>query len=157
MDDLTMTEKIAKPSTYLTEVKTLSDRIVKAQQPIRILDAIKWDDSIKQEFFNSKCKKLPAVSAAYYLNRSLGFDPIEKKHEFYQIERDLVRKLGQLNPLSVIMRRICREYQDVVCMLDARGTPTFSNISQELYGSAQDVFHVGDPTIVVVKFFKTQR
>ena len=71
-----MTEKIAKPSTYLTEVKTLSDRIVKAQQPIRILDAIKWDDSIKQEFFNSKCKKLPAVSAAYYLNRSLGFDPI---------------------------------------------------------------------------------
>ena len=147
MDDLTMTEKIAKPSTYLTEVKTLSDRIVKAQQPIRILDAIKWDDNIKQEFFNSKCKKLPAVNAAYYLNRSLGFDPIEKKHEFYQIERDLVRKLGQLNPLSVIMRRICREYQDVVCMLEARGTPTFANISQELYGSAQDVFHVGDPTI----------
>jgi len=142
-----MTEKIAKPSTYLIEVKTLSDRIVKAQQPIRILDAIKWDDRIKQEFFASKCKKIPAVSTAYYQNRSLGFDPIEKKHELYQIERDLVRKLGQLNPLSVIMRRICREYQDVVCMLDARGTPTFSNISQELYGSAQDVFHVGDPTI----------
>jgi len=32
-----MTKKIVKPSTYLTEVKTLSDRIVKAQQPIRIL------------------------------------------------------------------------------------------------------------------------
>ena len=32
-------------------------------------------------------------------------------------------------------------------MLVARGTPLFSNISQELYGSAQDVFHVGDPTI----------
>ena len=32
-------------------------------------------------------------------------------------------------------------------MLEARGTPTFSNISQELYGSAQDVFHVGDPSI----------
>ncbi len=142
-----MTEKIAKPSTYLIEVKALSDRIVKAQQPIRILDAIKWDDPIKQEFFNNKCKKLPAINPAYYQNRSLGFDPEEKKHEFYQIERDLVRKLGQLNPLSVIMRRICREYQDVVCMLEARGTPTFANISQELYGSAQDVFHVGDPTI----------
>jgi hypothetical protein len=44
-----MSKKVAKPSTYLTEVKTLSDRIVKAQQPIRILDAIKWDDAIKQE------------------------------------------------------------------------------------------------------------
>ncbi|WP_394754768.1 flavohemoglobin expression-modulating QEGLA motif protein [Crenothrix sp.] len=143
-----MTNKIAKsPSSYLIEVKTLSDRIVKAQQPIRILDAIKWDDGIKQAFFNGQCKIPPPVDGAYYANRPLGFDPVEKKYEFYQIERDLVRKLGQLNPLSVIMRRICREYQDVVDMLTGRGTPLFSNISQELYGSSQDVFHVGDPTI----------
>ncbi|MDO9105597.1 MAG: flavohemoglobin expression-modulating QEGLA motif protein [Methylovulum sp.] len=134
-------------STYLTEVKSLSDRIVKAQQPIRILDAIKWDDSIKQTFLQGNCKSLPAIDVGYYSQRPLGFDPAEKKHEFHQIERDLVRKLGQLNPLSVIMRRICREYQDVVCMLEARGTSTFSDISQELYGSSQDVFHVGDPTI----------
>lgn len=139
--------KILKPSTYLTEVKTLSDRIVKAQQPIRILDSIKWDDSIKQAFMQSGCKQLPAVDAEYYRQRPLGFDPVSKKEEFHQIERDLVRKLGQLNPLSVIMRRICREYQDVVYMLEGRGTSTFSNISQELYGSSQDVFHVGDPTI----------
>ena len=70
-----MTKKIVKPSTYLTEVKALSDRIVKAQQPIRILDAIKWDDGIKQEFFKTKCQKPPAVTTAYYQNRPLGFDP----------------------------------------------------------------------------------
>lgn len=142
-----MSIKNVKPSTYLLEVKALSDRILQAQQPIRILDAIKWDDTIKQEFFKNKCRKLPAVSIDYYRNRPLGFEVAEKKQEFYQIERDLVRKLGQLNPLSVIMRRICREYQDVVYMLEARGTPEFSSISQELYGSSQDVFHVGDPTI----------
>lgn len=140
-----------KPSSaYLKEVKTLSDRIVKAQQPIRILDAIKWDDSIRQAFFNSDCKVPPNVTQEYYQKRPLGFDPNEKKLEFYQIERDLVRKLGQLNPLSVIMRRICKEYQNVVDMLEARGTPTFSNISQELFGSSQDVFHVGDPTIAML-------
>lgn len=137
----------APVSAYLTEVKTLSDRIVKSQQPIRILDAIKWDDSIKQAFFSSKCKEMPRVSPEYYQERPLGFDPVEKKQEFHQIERDLVRKLGQLNPLSVIMRRICREYQDVVTMLESRGKPVFTNISQELYGSSQDVFHIGDPTI----------
>jgi len=142
-----MTKKSVKPSTYLIEVKTLSDRLVKAQQPIRILDAIKWDDHIKQTFLQNNCKKLPEITPEYYQSRPLGFDPAEKKHEFYQIERDLVRKLGQLNPLSVIMRRICKEYQDVVSMLEARGTRTFANISQELYGSSQDVFHVGDPTI----------
>lgn len=151
MKNISLPEKNVKPpSAYLTEVKTLSDRIVKAQQPIRILDAIKWDDSIKQEFFNSNCKSLPKVTPDYYRNRSLGFDPETKKLEFYQIERDLVRKLGQLNPLSVIMRRICREYKDVVTMLEARGTPIFSNISQELYGSSQDVFHVGDPSIATL-------
>ena len=142
-----MSIKNVKASTYLIEVKALSDRIVKAQQPIRILDAIKWDDNIKQEFFKYKCRKLPAVTIDYYRNRPLGFEVAEKNQEFHQIERDLVRKLGQLNPLSVIMRRICREYQDVVYMLEARGTPDFSSISQELYGSSQDVFHVGDPTI----------
>jgi hypothetical protein len=142
-----MRKKVIKPSAYLTEVKALSDRIVKAQQPIRILDAIKWDDHIKQAFFDGDCKKSPIVTPDYYLTRPLGFDPNDKRQEFYQIERDLVRKLGQLNPLSVIMRRICKEYQDVVRMLEARGSSTFSNISQELYGSSQDVFHVGDPTI----------
>jgi uncharacterized protein (TIGR02421 family) len=90
------------------------------------------------------------VTADYYQQRPLGFELSEKKREFHQIERDLVRKLGQLNPLSVIMRRMCREYQDVVSMLEMRGTPTFSDISQELYGSSQDVFHVGDPTIAAL-------
>jgi len=142
-----MRKKQIKPTTYLTEVKSLSDRIVKAQQPIRVLDAIKWDDSIRQDFFANGCTKLPKVSQDYYLNRPLGFDPDEKRAEFHEIERDLVRRLGQLNPLSVIMRRICREYQDVVYMLEDRGSEAFPNISQELYGSSLDVFHVGDPTI----------
>jgi len=142
-----MRKILTKPTTYLTEVKSLSDRIVKAQQPIRVLDAIKWDDGIKQDFFANGCTELPKVGQDYYLSRPLSFDPDEKRAEFHEIERDLVRRLGQLNPLSVIMRRICREYQDVVYMLEDRGTEAFSNISQELYGSSLDVFHVGDPTI----------
>jgi uncharacterized protein (TIGR02421 family) len=32
-------------------------------------------------------------------------------------------------------------------MLEARGTDDFCTISQELYGSAGDVFHAGDPTL----------
>lgn len=142
-----MRKKHIKASTYLTEVKSLSDRIVEAQKPIRVLDAIKWDDSIKQEFLASGCTELPKINREYYLNRPLSFDPDQKRAEFHEIERDLVRRLGQLNPLSVIMRRICREYQDVVYMLEDRGTEAFPNISQELYGSSLDVFHVGDPTI----------
>lgn len=45
------------------------------------------------------------------------------------------------------MRRMCREYRMVIRMLEGRGTPELGRISQELYGSASDAFHAGDPTL----------
>lgn len=133
---------------YLEAVRALSDRIVEAQRPIRILDAIKWNGDIRQAFFDSRCKTLPAVDADYYRDHCpLEFDPDAKKAELHQIERDIYRQLGQLNPLATIMRRTCREYQMVVRMLEARGTQPFSDLSQELYGASSDVFHAADPTV----------
>lgn len=133
---------------YLLTVKELSDRIVSAQTPIRILDAIKWDERVREGFFKSGARELPSVDAAYYQrDYPLGFDPGEKTSELYAIERDISRRLGQLSPLAQIMRRICREYRMVVRMLESRGRPEFSLLSQELYGSASDVFHAGDPTV----------
>jgi uncharacterized protein (TIGR02421 family) len=133
---------------YLELVRELSDRIVEAQRPIRILDGIKWCNSVRSDFFASGCSKLPEVDAAYYQRKNpLEFDPAAVRAVFHQIDRDIARKLGQLNPLATIMRRICREYQTVVRMLEARGTPDFGVYSEELYGSASDVFHAGDPTL----------
>ena len=133
---------------YLELVRELSDRIVEAQRPIRILDSIKWDTGVRAAFFDSGCKSLPRVDRDYYReNNPLDFNPTSLRTDLHQIERDIVRNLGQLNPLATIMRRICREYQSVVRMLEARGTPEFGLISEELYGSASDVFHAGDPTL----------
>jgi hypothetical protein len=39
-------------------IKILSQRIVDAQSNLRVLDAIKWDEAIKQDFFKHKGKKL---------------------------------------------------------------------------------------------------
>lgn len=132
---------------YQQSVRTLSDRIVAAQTPIRILDAVKWDDSIRQAFLKAKGTELPQVDRAWYQGRPLGFDAAEVKLEFQNIERDVTRQLGQFNPVGQIMRRMCREYRMVVRMLEARGTEDFGLISQELYGAASDAFHAGDPTL----------
>lgn len=133
---------------YLELVRELSDRIVEAQRPIRILDSIKWCSTIRNDFHRSGCRELPAVDADYYRSKNpLEYDPAVLRDQLHQIERDITRKLGQLNPLATIMRRICREYQTVVRMLEARGTVDFGNYSEELYGSASDVFHAGDPTL----------
>lgn len=132
---------------YEQTIKDLSDRIVKAQKPIQILDAIKWDNSIQDAFFKSRFKELPPVDATYYQNRPLSFDPRSKKDEFEQIVLDTRRKLGQFNPLAKIMERMCREYCDVIRMLENRGLSEFSRLSQQLYGSSTDVFHAGDPSL----------
>lgn len=132
---------------YEQIIRDLSDRIVETQKPIRILNSLKWDNSIKKDFFDHKFKKLPPVDQAYYQRNSLNFDPQKKTEEFYSIELDIRRKLGQFSGIGGIMRRMCREYREVVRMLTARGTPEFSKISQDLYGSSDDAFYAGAPTL----------
>lgn len=142
--------------TYKRTLYELSERIVDAQRPIRILDAIKWDQCVQDAFFEKGCRELPPVDRAYYDARPLGFDPAAKRRQFHDIERDIISRLGQFNLVGQIMRRMCREYQMVVRMLEARGTPEFANLSQELYGSASDVFHAGDPTIADLGVMMTE-
>lgn len=132
---------------YQQTIRNLSDRIVKAQQPIRVLDAIKWDNAIQQEFFSYKGEKLPAINKEYYLAHPLPYDPEEKRAEFYEIERDIRRQLGQFSTVGNIMLRMCSEYRELIRMLKHRGEPEFAQLSQQLYGSSADAFHAGEPSL----------
>ncbi len=138
---------MSRQEDYHDIIRALSGRLVEAQTPIRVLDAVKWDDSVRQTFLAAKGKTLPPVDRAYYESRPLAFDPTLKKQEFQDIERDITRQLGQFNPAGQIMRRMCKEYRMVIRMLEARGIADFGLISQDLYGAASDAFHAGDPTL----------
>jgi uncharacterized protein (TIGR02421 family) len=132
---------------YQALVRGLSDRLVEAQRPIRILDAIKWDDDIERAFFNKGCQALPPVTRDYYLSRKLPFEPEVKLNEFQAIERDIRRLLGEFNAPGQIMARMCQEYREVVDLLTHRGTRAFAELSERLYGSSSDSFHAGDPNL----------
>jgi len=133
---------------YEQAVHELSERIVSAQKPIRILDSLKWSGEIEEYFRKNKYKKLPVIDSTYYQQKNpLTFDPEKKKAEFHDIDRSIRRKLGQYSGVGSIMQRMCYEYCRVIDMLEARGTPRFTEISQELYGSSEDAFHVGAPTL----------
>src|SRR5579862_2699604 len=82
-------------SSYESMVRCLSDRLVEAQRPIRILDAIQWGDEVEGAFFAQGCRELPPVTTEYYQGRPLPFDPEQKLHEFHAIERDIRRQLGE--------------------------------------------------------------
>jgi uncharacterized protein (TIGR02421 family) len=135
-------------SGYHQVIHELSERIVAAQKPIRVLDAIKWNAKIQEQFFLDKCKKLPGITSDYYAEHNpLQFDPVKKLEEFHDIERSIRRQLGQFSGVGSIMSRMCHEYSRVVQMLMGRGSAQFVEISQELYGSSEDAFHVGAPTL----------
>ena len=61
------------------------------------------------------------------------------------LQRDIVSQLGRLSPVSQLMSRACREYRDVVRMIEARGTEEFHELSVELFGHPDDVFHANEP------------
>jgi len=133
---------------YHQVIRDLSERIVNAQRPIRILDALKWDNGVEAAFFKNGFKELPKISGpGYYEKNPLKFDPEQKIDEFNQIERDIRRELGQFNSVGAIMQRMCREYCTVVEMVRARGTSHFTRYSQQLYGSSGDAFYAGAPTL----------
>jgi uncharacterized protein (TIGR02421 family) len=127
-------------TTYKEKIHGLSQRIVEAQRPIRILDSIKWDPAIEAAIRKSKYKEMPKLGPEYYETVALGFDPDKKTEEFSEIVLDIERLLGPKDALGVLLRTISEQYMDVVQMLQARGTKRFWEFSRKLYGSPKDCF-----------------
>lgn len=132
---------------YRETVRRLSDRIVAAQRPIKVLGAINWDDRIKEDFFGSGFKEQPKVDHDYYLAREIKLDPDETRSELLDLEADIAAHLGPLSPAGNLMRFMCEQFRLTVDMIEGRGTKRFADVSKLLYGTSRDVFHSGGPTV----------
>lgn len=133
--------------SYKEIVAQLAERIVEGQKPIRVLQALRWDESIEEHFRKTRPRGLPRVDSAYYEKVELGFEPRAKTEEFEAIARDIRRGLGEHDSIGQIMLATALEYRDVVQMLVARGTPGFYAGSRRLYGSPKDKFPDGRSTV----------
>jgi uncharacterized protein (TIGR02421 family) len=133
--------------SYKEVVAALATRIVDAQRPIRVLQALRWDDAVEEQFLKSKQRELPRIDAAYYEKVDLGFDPRAKHEEFDAIARDVARELGPDDAVGQIMLKTALEFRDVARMLEARGTPAFYAWSRKLYGSPKDKFPDGRSSV----------
>ena len=132
--------------SYKERVSRLAQRLVDAQRPIRVLNAIKWDVSVFEGCRDSGWRKLPAVTPEDYGRISLGFDPASKQAEFAAIILDVQADLGN-DGIGQILKHTAEQYIDVVAMLQARGTARFYDLSRSLYGSPKDTFHGGDTQV----------
>ncbi len=134
-------------ATYKATIRDLSDRLVSAQKPIRVLSAINWDDDIRDRFFAAGFKEQPEVDRDYYLQRKLNLDPGETRTELEEIHDQAAHLLGDESPAGRLIRFMCRQFETTVDMIEARGTERFSAASQQLYGTPDDRFHEGSPTV----------
>ncbi|WP_437980616.1 flavohemoglobin expression-modulating QEGLA motif protein [Sorangium sp. So ce117] len=129
--------------SYKEILATLAQRVLDAQRPIRILQALRWEADVEEQFVRSKQRELPQV--AY--SDDLGFDPEAKQRELEEILRDAERELGKRDRLGQILRATADEYRKVVSMLIGRGTKAFYALSRELYGSPKDKLPDGKTSV----------
>ena len=133
--------------SYKETLAQLAARVVEAQKPIRVLQALRWEDDAEERFLRAKGREMPAIDAETYAKNDLGFDPRAKAEEFEAIARDIDRDLGEQDAIGHILMTTALEYRDVVRMLSARGTPGFYAWSRRLYGSPKDKFPDGRSTV----------
>lgn len=126
--------------SYSQKILGFSERLNTAQKPIRILNAIKWDEKICQEILQSGLKTIPKIGEDYYQKQKLGFSPLKKILEIEEIINDINAELSESDPIAHILKRNANQYIDVVRMLLARGTPEFYHYSKKLFGSTLENF-----------------
>ncbi len=119
-------------STYQATARNFGDRLLALARPIRVLDAVRWGQSIEDGFLAHGGREPPPVSAASY--RPLPFDPIARRRGLSDLERNIHFALGRGDPIGRLLARRCRQARAAVELLMQRGTPGFSRLSGELYG-----------------------
>ncbi len=126
--------------SYKERLARLAQRLVDAQRPIRILNAIKWDPTVFERFRDSKWKKLPPIGPDYYARAiPLGFDPDAVIAEMRAIEAQVRLELGD-DSIGRIVSDTAIQFVGAVEMLRARGTKRFHELSARLYGSPKETF-----------------
>lgn len=111
--------------SYKEKVALLAARIVEAQRPIRVLQAVRWEPTVEEAFRKSRYRELPKVGPAEYQATDLGFEPRAKADEFAEIERDIEREIGERDDIGRILRDTADQYRQLCHMLAARGTREF--------------------------------
>ena len=112
-------------------LRRISDQILHAQRPIRVLRAINWDPQVHERFFRGGARELPRPEYP-----ALGFAPEAKVKELRAIKRQIRGK----NPVEELLRRKCDEFVSLAQLLGARGTKRFYELSRRIYGDPRDRF-----------------
>src|SRR5688572_20885521 len=75
-------------------IRELSDRLLAAQRPLRVLEALRWPAEAERAFLAKNGRELPRVTRATYNARPLHFDVPTKHAELIALRAEVERRLG---------------------------------------------------------------
>src|SRR5438552_1083600 len=78
---------LSRSQTEAFVLRELSDRLLAAQRPLRLLEALRWPDEAETAFFASDCRKLPEVAYS-----PLPFEPAAKQEELRRLLAEVERR-----------------------------------------------------------------
>lgn len=112
-------------------LRRLSDALVAAQRPIRVLRAINWEPRVLEQFLRRGARELPRPEYS-----PLGFRPQDTIREL----RALRRQMRGRNPVEALLREKCDEFVLLAQLLASRGTRRFYEYSRRVFGDPRDRF-----------------
>lgn len=134
--------------TYKEKIKRLSNRLVDAQRPIRILEAVKLPATIALELKKGNYKDIPKCGNEHYEKQNeIGFDLVAKHAELKEIITDIESDLGKGDEVGRLLVGTAEQYLTVLELLKTRGKKEFWEHSRKLYGSPRDHIYNDTNTI----------
>jgi uncharacterized protein (TIGR02421 family) len=119
------------------KLRQLSNTLIAAQKPVRVLKAISWPERVRTRFLEGRLDAVPEVEYA-----PLAFDAVKRDQMF----RDVEQRCDGRDPLQALLCDIAQQYRRVIAMLRARGKPSFARHSRVLYGTSDEAFLGGPKT-----------
>lgn len=105
-------------------IRDVSDLLYKASRSLRVLSHLRWDASVKQQFFANGAKALPEVSYA-------KFDASKT----LKIIKAARRKLHSDNPIDQWLSGIATDFENTAKLLQNTAKKDFYHYSCNLYGT----------------------
>ena len=107
-------------------IRNISDQLYQASRSLRVLSHLRWDASVKQQFFAKKAQALPVVSYA-------KFDATEPLNIIAVVQT----KLNSGNPIDNWLLGISQDFKSTAKLLQSTGTRDFYRYSCDLYGTPE--------------------
>lgn len=138
------------PDAERERLTALSRRIEGAARGIHVLSALSWPVAVRERFLSSWRRGTPELPKVEFQRPD---------HSAARAElSDIASSAGRFgHPAFRIVRETALSYIDAIDLLDAQGTPAFTELSQKMYGRPiANIRWMGRSPVAVAQYFVDQ-